>query len=199
MQEISASSYQSQLICQANFGIESINYLKVKIENNILLNISLHFMKLYITILLVILFVPLNCLCQSEKKAFVIEITFIDWMDQPFVKYTLNNKYITVETSGYEDFKIIKSVLYKRKISQFVGDSIYKTLSRLKIDTSKANCNNPVLDGLYKCYYFEGYGLGSTLIKTYSCITSSAAKLQLLVENQIKRKKFKYNNLKSSY
>ena len=147
------------------------------------------------SILLFLSFIFLS-FAYTERKDFVIEITFIDWLNQPFVKYTLNKKSITVETSGYEDFKIIKEVLYKRNISLSTSDSIYTFLSSLKIDTAKANCDNLVLDGLYKTYYVEGYGLGKTLIKTHSCITSSAAKLQRLVESQIKNNKYKYENLK---
>jgi hypothetical protein len=133
-----------------------------------------------------------------ERKDFVVEISFIDWLDEPFVKYTLDKNFIKVETSGYEDFKIVKSLLYKRRISAKTSDSIYNYLASLKIDTVKANCNNLVLDGLYKTFYFEGYGLGQTIIKTHSCITSDAAKLQRLVEGQIKNVKFKYGNFKEA-
>jgi hypothetical protein len=134
-----------------------------------------------------------------ERKDFVVEIYFIDWLDQPFVKYTLDKNFIKVETSGYEDFKIVKNLLYKRRISAKTSDSIYNYLASLKIDTTKANCNNLVLDGLYKTFYIEGYGLGQTTIKTHSCITSDAAKLQRLVEGQIKNVKFKYGNFKEAY
>jgi hypothetical protein len=132
----------------------------------------------------------------TERKDFVVEITFVNWLDQPFVKYTLDKNFIKVEISGYEDFKIIKSVLYKKRISTKTSDSIYNYLASLKIDTAKANCNNLVLDGLYRTFYFEGYGLGQTLIKTHSCMTTDAAKLQRLVEEQIKNERFKYSNIK---
>jgi len=135
---------------------------------------------------------------QPERKDFVVEVTFIDWLNQPFVKYTLNKKEVKVETSNYADFKIVKEVLYKRKISKLVSDSIYRYLSALKIDTAKANCDNPVLDGLYRTFYYEGYGLGQTLIKTHACLTTSAAKLQQLAEGQIKNKKYWYSGLKLS-
>jgi hypothetical protein len=135
---------------------------------------------------------------QSERKDFVIEITFIDWLNQPFVKYTLNKKQVKVETSYYQDFKIIEGVLYKRKISKTTSNTIYKYLSELKIDTAKANCNNPVLDGLYSVYYFEGYGLGQTQITTHACTSTSAAKLHSLVEAQIKKRKYRYFGIKES-
>ena len=152
---------------------------------------------LIISILIFFVSSPLT-FAQKERKDFVIEITYVDWLRQPFVKYTLNKTHLIVQTSSYEDFKIIKSTLYKRKISKSVSDSIYSFLSSFKVDTSKANCNNPVLDGLYKTYFFEGYGLGQTLIKNYSCITTSAAKLQSLIDGQLKKKKYKYQNLKQS-
>ena len=149
-------------------------------------------------LLFTIFSLSLVSLLPTERKDFVVEITFVDWLDQPFVKYTLNKNFIKVETSGYEDFKIVKSLLYRRKISVKTSDSIYNYLVSLKIDTAKANCNNLVLDGLYKTFYYEGYGLGQTLIKTHSCMTADAIILQRLVEGQIKNEKFKYSNVKKS-
>lgn len=134
----------------------------------------------------------------AERKNFVVEITFIDWLDQPFVKYTLDNNFIKVETSEYEDFKKVKRLLHKRRISAKMSDSIFNYLASLKIDTIKGNCDNLTLDGLYKTFYYEGYGLGRTVIKTHSCMTAEAAKLQRLVEGQIKDVKFKYSNLKKA-
>ena len=133
---------------------------------------------------------------SNKRKNYVVEITFIDWLNQPFVKYTLDKNIIKVETSGYEDFKIVNSILYQKKISAKTIDSIYNYLASLKIDTTKANCNNLILDGLYRTYYYEGYGLGQTLVKTHSCMTWDAVKLQKLVEGQIKNDKFKYENIK---
>lgn len=150
----------------------------------------------HIKLLIFIIFsLPFLSFSQTERKDFVVEITFVDWLNQPFVKYTLDKNFIKVETSGYEDFKIVKSLLYQRKISTKTSDSIYNYLASIKIDTAKANCNNLVLDGLYITFYYEGYGLGQTTVKTHSCMTSEASKLLRLVEGQIKKRKFKYENL----
>lgn len=150
----------------------------------------------HIKLLIFIIFsLPFLSFSQTERKDFVVEITFVDWLNQPFVKYTLDKNFIKVETSGYEDFKIVKSLLYQRKISTKTSDSIYNYLASIKIDTAKANCNNLVLDGLYMTFYYEGYGLGQTTVKTHSCMTSEASKLLRLVEGQIKKRKFKYENL----
>ena len=174
-------------------------YLRYKLDlgsaNTTVVRYFMRQFKLLIS--LCFLFILLSFL-PAERKDFVVEITFIDWLDQPFVKYTLDKNFIKVETSGYEDFKIVKSLLYKSRISAKTSDSIYNYLASLKIDTVKANCNNLVLDGLYKTFYYEGYGLGQTTIKTHSCITPDAAKLQRLVEGQIRNAKFKYYNLKTA-
>jgi hypothetical protein len=128
----------------------------------------------------------------SERKDFVVEITFVDFLRQPFVKYSLDKNYITVSTSYYDDFKIIKDVLYKRKINALASDSIYNYLNSLKIDTAKANCNNLVLDGLFVTYYYGGFAIEETSFKTHSCFTTSAITLIKLAEGQIKRKRFKF-------
>lgn len=140
--------------------------------------------------------IPLLSFLPNDRKDFVVEVTFVDWLNQPFVRYTLDKNYVKVETSRYEDFKIVESCLYKRKISAKTSDSIYSYLASLNIDTVKANCNNLVLDGLYITYYYEGYGLGQKTVRTHSCMTSDAAKLHRLVEGQIKNLKYKYTNIK---
>ncbi|MFT3912145.1 MAG: hypothetical protein QM737_22150 [Ferruginibacter sp.] len=132
---------------------------------------------------------------QPERNRFLIEITFKDYLDQPFIRYSLSDDQIKVESSSYDNFEK-KAIIYKRGLSKRASDSVYTYLSKLNIDTSKANCNNPVLDGLWIDFNIKGEGIVSTYITTHSCITRTSSDLIKLVEKQILKKRFTYTRVK---
>jgi len=144
-----------------------------------------------------IAFFLLTSFHQTERNKYIVEITFRNWLDQPFVRYSLNEKSIKVETSDYNSFAKTK-VVYTRNLSNHTSDSIYTYLSKLDIDTTKANCNNPVLDGLWIDYNIKGQNIKSVHFITHSCITNKSSDLIKLAERQILKKQFTYTEIKTT-